>query len=190
MKNAHNFSNMIHKFENDFQDNVLDIAARRVSNKHEKTFAITDKITTTITRNDDNDEANGRSKMFSYGFQIYKRREIVQSVQNFKCGQKTECFVTFIESTENFYVQKKSRIEHLNEFESCIQNYANVLLNDYKLESNLYSFQNNVAQSDVVLVKSNITKKWQRAIFLGKLFVLIYFLIVINLYVILIFNLQ
>lgn len=175
---------MSHTFENDFQANVIDNAARASVGKTKQTRAITNLSSTCL--NDSNDENNvsiteinqitlsnlskpvGRSKMFNNGFKIYKRREIVPSVNNFKCGQKTECVVSFIESPENFYVQKKSRIKDLNDFESCIQNYANVLLNDDGIRSSLYSFQNNVAQYDVVLVKSKLSKKWQRAIFLGK----------------------
>jgi len=110
----------------------------------------------------------GRNKLFNGSFKIYKKRDIVSSVDIFKCGQSFECVVSFVEETKKFFLQPSSRIKHLCDMEACIQNYANVLLADELLRDELYMHQTNSAVFDVVLVKDAAKAKWYRAVYLGK----------------------
>ena len=122
-------------------------------------------------------KTNGRTKIFNCSFKLFKKRDINRSIQNYKCGQSVKCFVSFIHDTKQFYVQQNSRLNDLKDMETCIQNYANVLLSDDKLTEELYSFQTNTAQFDVVLVKAKWDNKWHRAIYLGVFQLIIKFII-------------
>lgn len=109
----------------------------------------------------------GRNKMFNGSFKIFKKRELVASVEKFKCGHVFEGMISFVEESQEFYLQKTSRMDDLCSLETCIQNYANVLLNEASLREELYAFQANSAKLDVVLVKAKWDDKWHRAIYLG-----------------------
>ncbi len=109
-----------------------------------------------------------RNKMFNGSFKIFKKRDLVFSVDIFKCGQTFECVVSFVEETKKFFLQKCSRMRDLCDMEVCIQNYASVLLADEMLSEELYMFQANSAIFDVVLVKNIVDGKWHRAIYLGR----------------------
>ncbi len=112
---------------------------------------------------------NGRNKLFNGNFKLFKKKDVIPTIQNYKCGQTLECFVSFIQDTNEFYVQQSSRLNHLKDLDDCIQNYANVLIESHEIARELLAFQSNTAKFDVVLAKAKFDNKWHRAIYLGNL---------------------
>lgn len=113
-------------------------------------------------------DPKNRNKMFNCSFKLFKKRDIVPSIDNYKCGQSFECLISYIQDSGQFYVQKTTRLKDLEHLEDCIQKYANILIEDSSMINELYAFQENCAKFDVVLVKAAWDSKWHRAIFLGN----------------------
>jgi hypothetical protein len=113
-------------------------------------------------------EPYNRNKMFNCSFKLYKKRDIVPSVDNYKCGQSFECLISYIQDSMRFYVQKTSRLKDLEHLEECIKKYASILIEDCGILEELYTFQERSAINDVVLVKAAWDNKWHRAIFIGN----------------------
>lgn len=111
---------------------------------------------------------NGRSKLFNCSFRIFKKKDIIPTLGNYKIGQLVDVNMSFIDDSKNFYLQQLSRLDDLKHMEHCIQNYANVLLSDDTLQDELYSFQSNSAKYDVVLCKCSYDNKWRRAIYIDR----------------------
>ena len=108
-----------------------------------------------------------RSKLFNSTFQIWKKRDLKQSIQSYKIGQQFKAKISHVVDSRKFFVQDEHRIEDLNVLEDCIQNFVRVLLSeeDKDLKFELNVFQEKIALHDVVIVKSAIDQRWYRAIY-------------------------
>lgn len=91
------------------------------------------------------------------------------SVQSFKVGQVIDVYVSYVDDSKAFYVQQNSRLADLEHLETCIQNFARVLLADKDMLNEYCSFQEKSNKFDLVLVKSSWDNKWKRAIFLDRI---------------------
>lgn len=109
---------------------------------------------------------NSRNKMFNSLFKIWKRKDLAPLAHNVKISEIFDVRVTCVESSACFYAQKASSIADLNYLEECSTNYANVLLNESDMQSDLWSYQRNIAQFDLVLVQGD-NDLWKRAVYLG-----------------------
>ena len=116
---------------------------------------------------------NGRTKIFNCSFKIYKKSDLIPTVQQYKSGQTVEVKVSSIDDSKRFYVQQASRLHDLDRIENCIQKYVNSWLADLTVNSRLFdellSFQANTAKFDVILAYSKKACKWRRAILLEKI---------------------
>jgi len=108
-----------------------------------------------------------RRGLFNCSFPVWKRRDLLGCVHSFKIGQTSEVVISWIHDSQRFYIQEATkRFAQLTDLEESIGRYANVLLKDAELRTELFTYQNKSSKFDVVLVLYEA--KWHRAIFLDK----------------------
>jgi hypothetical protein len=106
---------------------------------------------------------NARTKMFNASFKIWKRRDLSPVLQNVKVGQIFDAYVTHLSESSVFYLRHVSLVPKIAELETCLQNYANELLRDVSLRSELLCFQTHTTKFDMVVVKTE-KNGWRRAV--------------------------
>ena len=115
----------------------------------------------------------GRTKIFNCSYKIYKKADLIPTIQQYKSGQIVEVNVSSIDDSKRFYVQQASRLADLERFDTCIQKFVAAMLSEStvnsELAAELLAFQSNTTKFDVVLALSKKENTWRRAILLEKI---------------------
>lgn len=109
-----------------------------------------------------------RTKLFNCTFQIWKWKDL-KTIHAYRCSpQLIKIKITRVYSTNKFYIQKENDLKSISLLNECIQNYANVLLSDEMMYTELYNYMLYTSKNDVVIAKSPIDHQWKRAVVLDK----------------------
>jgi hypothetical protein len=122
----------------------------------------------TCTLNNSMSNSIQRTRLFNSTFQVIKWKHF-RTIPSFTCspvllGVK----VSSVFNTTNFFIQKENDIETINNLLDSLQRYANVLISDDEIDSELYNYMTNTTKFDLVLAKSKRDQKWRRALVLEK----------------------
>ena len=122
----------------------------------------------TCTLNNSMSNSIQRTRLFNSTFQVIKWKHF-RTVPSFTCSPiLLEVKVTTVFNSMNFFIQKENDVPTINNLLDSLQRYANVLLGDDEIDSELNNYMMNTTKFDLVLAKSKLDQKWRRALVLEK----------------------
>ena len=138
--------------------NSINTELLKNTNYHQKTCTLMNSMTTSTQR----------TRLFNSIFQVVRWKDF-KTTSEFTCSPKLfEVKITTVYNALHFFIQKESDIASINKLSDSIQRYANVLLSDEMMHTELFNYMINTGKHDVVLAKSRCDQKWKRALVLEK----------------------
>ena len=108
-----------------------------------------------------------RNNFFNCRWKIYKKGELIPTVQSYKNGQSLEVVISAIDDSKRFYTQPVTRLDDLAKLDVILEKFVQVNLRENS-PNELLTFQQLTVKFDVVLAKAPRDAKWRRAILMDK----------------------